>query len=184
MGERPPSDGVVTLKPWRKADAAELVDCLDGDEEIGRWLDQIPQPYTVADAFAFFTGLGETAFAVADAASGRLLGGIGMRWTEDVVEIGYWARADARGRGVTTRALVLVSALAFEQGAARVQLRADVENAPSRRVAEKAGFTAEGVLRDAHWNGRLGRRQSWVMYSLLPEEARLRSPTPPASTPA
>lgn len=174
----------MTLKPWGKSDAGELVDCLDGDTEIGRWLDQIPQPYTVADALAFFSGSGETAFGVVDAASGRLLGGIGLRWTEDVAEVGYWARADARGKGVTTRALVLVAELAFEQGAARVQLRADVENAPSRRVAEKAGFTAEGVLRDVHWNPRLGRRQSWVMYSLLREEARSRSPAPPASSPA
>lgn len=184
MGERPRSDGVVTLKPWRMTDAAALVDCLDGDTEIGRWLDRIPQPYTVADALAFVRGPGETAYAVTDAVSGRLLGGIGLRWTDDVAEVGYWAREDARGRGVTTRALVLVTDLALERGAARVQLRADVENAPSRRVAEKAGFTAEGVLRDAHWNPRLGRRQSWVMYSLLPEEARSRSPTPPASPPA
>lgn len=174
----------MTLKPWSKTDAGALVDCLDGDEEIGRWLDQIPQPYTVADALAYFSGLGETAFAVVDAATGRLLGGIGLRWTEDVAEAGYWAREDSRGKGVTTRALVLVAGLAFEQGAARVQLRADVENAPSRRVAEKAGFTAEGVLRDVHWNPRLGRRQSWVMYSLLREEARSRSATRPASTPA
>jgi RimJ/RimL family protein N-acetyltransferase len=165
-----PTDGVVTLEPWRRADAGELVACLDGDPEIGRWLDQIPQPYTVADALAFFGGLGETAFAVRDAGTGRLCGGIGLRWTEDVVEVGYWARAEARGRGVTTRALVLATTFAFEQGAARVQLRADVENAASRRVAEKAGFTAEGVLREVHWNQRLGRRQSWVMYSMLPGE--------------
>ena len=98
------------------------------------------------------------------------IGGIGLRWNEDVAEIGYWTRADARGRGLTTRALLLAARVALEEGAARVQLRADVENVPSRRVAEKAGFTAEGVLRSAHWNPRLGRRQSWVMYSLLPGE--------------
>jgi RimJ/RimL family protein N-acetyltransferase len=73
---------------------------------------------------------------------------------------------------VTTQALKLASGLAFEEGAARVQLRADVENVSSRRVAEKAGFAAEGVLREAHWNPRLGRRQSWVMYSVLPGELR------------
>jgi len=170
MEERLRNDGVIAVRPWRRADASALVDCLDGDEEIARWLDRIPQPYTVADALAFFDGLGETALAVVDEQSGRLLGGIGLHWTEDVAEIGYWARADARGRGVTTRALVLVAGLALEQGAGRLQLRADVENASSRRVAEKAGFTAEGVLRSAHWNARLGRRQSWVMYSLLPGE--------------
>ena len=170
MGERLRSDGVVTLRPWSRADAAPLVECLDGDGEIGRWLDRIPQPYTLEDALAFIGRTAETTFAVVDAVSGRLLGGIGVRWSEDVAEIGYWCRADARGRGVTTRALVLAARLALSEGAARVQLRADVENLASRRVAEKVGFTAEGVHRAAHWNPRLGRRQSWVMYSLLPGE--------------
>jgi RimJ/RimL family protein N-acetyltransferase len=170
MEERLRNDGVIALRPWHRDDAGALVECIDGDPEIGRWLDQIPQPYTATDAIAFISGIGETAFAVIGDASGEMLGGVGLRWAEDVAEVGYWARADARGRGVTTRALVLAAGIAFEQGAARVQLRADVENVPSRRVAEKAGFTAEGVLREAHWNPRLGRRQSWVMYSLLPGE--------------
>jgi RimJ/RimL family protein N-acetyltransferase len=65
---------------------------------------------------------------------------------------------------------VLAARHAFASGAARVQLRADVENVASRRVAEKAGFRLEGVLRSAHANPRLGRRQDWAMYSLLPRE--------------
>jgi RimJ/RimL family protein N-acetyltransferase len=174
MGERLPTDGVIALRPWSEADADEMAACLDGDEDIARWLDRIPQPYTVADALGFFSQTSQTTFAVVDAAGGGVLGGIGITWNEakDVAEIGYWARKEARGRGVTTRALRLAGGLAFEQGAARVQLRADVENTPSRRVAEKAGFTAEGVLREAHWNARLGRRQSWVMYSVLPGELK------------
>jgi RimJ/RimL family protein N-acetyltransferase len=174
MGQRPPTDGVIALRAWREADAAEIAACLDGDVEIARWLDRIPQPYTVADALDFLGRTGEATFAVVDAGGGGVLGGIGITWNDegDAAEIGYWARREARGRGVTTRALRLAAGLAFEQGAARVQLRADVENTPSRRVAEKAGFTAEGVLREAHWNPRLGRRQSWVMYSVLPGELR------------
>jgi RimJ/RimL family protein N-acetyltransferase len=168
-----PSDGVVTLRPWRREDSQSLVECLDGDPEITIWLDQVPQPYTRADALAYIGGIGESAFAVTDAVSGRILGSIGVRFSEtgDVGEIGYWMRSDARGRGVMTRALRLAASWAFaDGGAARVQLRADVENAASRRVAEKAGFQLEGVLRSAHWNARLGRRQDWAMYSLLPSE--------------
>lgn len=174
MGERLPTDGVIALRSWNEADVDEMVACLDGDEEISRWLDQIPQPYTAADALAYIGGIGADAYAITEAPSGRVLGSIGPIWNDakDVAEIGYWARKEARGRGVTARALVLVARVAFEQGAARVQLRADVENVSSRRVAEKAGFTAEGVLREAHWNPRLGRRQSWVMYSVLPGELR------------
>jgi len=166
-------DEVVALRPWSLDDVEALVECIDGDPEIGRWLDQVPQPYTAADARGYIGGVGEQAFAVTDALTGRVLGSIGVTWNErrDVGEIGYWVRADARGRGVVSRALAVVSRFAFEhEGAARLQLRADVENAGSRRAAEKVGFRLEGVMRSAHWNGRLGRRQDWAMYSLLPGE--------------
>ncbi|HSX21210.1 MAG TPA: GNAT family N-acetyltransferase, partial [Gaiellaceae bacterium] len=155
------------------ADAPAIVECLDGDEEISRWLDQIPQPYAHADALAYIGGVGEQAFALVDAEDGRLLGSIGLRWNDDrdVAEVGYWLRSDARGRGLATRALVLVSRIAFVEGAARLQLRAAVGNDASRRVAEKAGFRLEGVLRSAHWSPRLQRRLDWAMYSLLPSDA-------------
>lgn len=173
MAEMPRSDGVVALRAWTSADAPALVDCLDGDEAITQWLDLIPQPYTLADAFAYIGGVGEQAFAVTDAGDGSLLGSIGLRWNDehDVAEVGYWLRSSARGRGVATRALVLVSKIAFEEGAARVQLRAAVGNDASRRVAEKGGFRLEGVLRSARWSPRLQRRLDWAMYSLLPEDA-------------
>ena len=171
MDEPALTDGVVALRLWGREDAAALAECLNGDPEVTIWLDQVPQPYAVADALEYIGRSDEEAYAITDVASGRILGSIGLRWNErrDVGEIGYWARADARGRGVMTRAVVLLSRFALRQtGAARVQLRADVENAASRRVAEKAGFRLEGVLRAAHWNERLGRRQDWAMYSLLP----------------
>lgn len=173
MSGEPHSDGVVTLRPWTAADAPELVECLNGDEAISRWLDRIPQPYTLADALAYIGGIGEQAFALTDAEDGGLLGSIALRWNEehDVAEIGYWLRREARGRGLTTRALVLVTQIALEEGAARVQLRAAIGNDASRRVAEKAGFTLEGVLRSAHWSPRLQRRLDWAMYSLLPDDA-------------
>jgi RimJ/RimL family protein N-acetyltransferase len=172
MSARPLSDGVIALRPWTEADAPEIVACIDSDEEIARWLDQVPQPYSLADAKTYIRGIGEQAYAVTDAESGRVLGSIGLRWNEahDVAEIGYWVRRDARRRGAITRALALVSDVAFEEGAARLQLRAAVENTASRRVAEKAGFRLEGVLRAAHWSPRLQRRIDWAMYSRLPDD--------------
>jgi RimJ/RimL family protein N-acetyltransferase len=166
------SDGIVRLRPWEPADAPAIVDCIAGDEEMARWLDQLPQPYTLADARAYIGMEGEEKFAVTEAETGRVLGSVGLRWDapESAAEVGYWIRRDARGRGLMTRAVVLVSRHAFAAGAARVALRADPENVGSCRVAEKAGFTREGVLRSVHWNPRLGRRQDWAMYSLLPGE--------------
>src|SRR5581483_2316833 len=84
------SDGVIALRPWSKADVDEMVACLDGDEEISRWLELVPQPYTAADALAFVGRPDETSFAVVGAEDSAVLGGIGVRWNDahDVAEIG------------------------------------------------------------------------------------------------
>jgi RimJ/RimL family protein N-acetyltransferase len=166
-------DGVVSLRPWARGDAPALAEALNGDPEISRWLDLVPQPYSVVDAYAYIAAPGEEKYAVTDAGTGRVLGSIGVRWNEagDTGEIGYWVRSDARGRGVMTRAVRLLARRAIEvDGAARLQLRADPLNVASCRVAEKAGFTREGVLRSVYWNERLGRRQDHVLFSLLPGE--------------
>jgi len=93
-------------------------------------------------------------------------------WSEaDAPAIVECVDGRARGRGLATRALVLTARWALgHEDVARVQLRADVENEASRRVAEKAGFRLEGVLRAAHWSPRQQRRLDWAMYSLLPGE--------------
>ncbi len=183
----PLSDGVVTLRQWRHDDVGELVACLDGDEEIARWLDMIPQPYGetearlwVDQATSYWSEGTAAPFAVVGAGGGELLGGVGFRWVGEehgVGEVGYWIRERERGRGLTTRAVNLISRWACEElGCERLQLRADEENGPSQRVAEKAGFQREGVLRSVHYNARLNRRVNYVMYSLLRSELPGRVP--------
>jgi RimJ/RimL family protein N-acetyltransferase len=111
----------------------------------------------------------------ADAIEGAA-GGVGVRFLPDLdeggAEVGYWVAADARGRGIATRATRAAAQWAFGSvpDLARVQLRADTQNIASNRVAEKAGFTREGVLRSQRFNSRLGRRVDFVMWSLLREE--------------
>src|ERR1700704_6392044 len=103
------SDGIITRRPWHGEDAPAIVECIDGDPEITRWLDRVPQPYSLEDAEAYIGGRGKQAFAVVENETGRVLGSIGFGpVTDGVGEIGYWLRADARDRGVTTRALVLL----------------------------------------------------------------------------
>jgi RimJ/RimL family protein N-acetyltransferase len=171
-----PSDGVVALRAWAESDLPELVRCFR-DGEIARWLPPIPQPYSEAYAREWFetlvprrlTGSG-AAFAIVDATSDELLGGIGLRSEgEGRVELGYWVRRERRNRGIATRALRLISCWAIEGlGAARLQVHADVENVGSQRVAERAGYTREGVLRG--WIEHRGERRDHVLYSLLATE--------------
>jgi RimJ/RimL family protein N-acetyltransferase len=65
-------------------------------------------------------------------------------------EIGYGVRPAARGKGLATEALTAVSRWALSTGGLqRTWLRVSVGNAASMRVAQKAGFRQEGLLRRA-----------------------------------
>jgi RimJ/RimL family protein N-acetyltransferase len=85
--------------------------------------------------------------------SGSFVGKGGLHtidWTVPKVEVGYWIRSSCVGRGIATEATAALVALARDHlGARRVELTCDARNAASRRVAEKSGFTLEGVLRSA-----------------------------------
>ena len=172
----------MTLRRWRQEDVGAVVAALD-DPEIERFLDHVPQPYGEADALAWFESIdrawADGSFAgFAIELDGRAVGSMALGFKEDrsVAEAGYWLAAEHRGRGVTTRALRLVAAWAFREcGIERLELRADVENVASQRVAQKAGFTREGVLRAQRYNPRLGRRVDLVMFSLLRGELNLSS---------
>ena len=174
----PLSDGAVLLRPWTDADVPALVSALDGDPEISTWLELIPQPYTVAEARAWVSQAAamwreRSGSAFALVVGGDAVGGAGINWIDrdqGVGDVGYWLKRDARGRGYATRAVRLIARWAFDCGCERLQLRADAENGASQRVAERVGFTREGVQRSSRYNPRLDRRMNFVVFSLLPGE--------------
>jgi ribosomal-protein-serine acetyltransferase len=62
-------------------------------------------------------------------------------------DIGYWIDADYEGRGITSRAARALITSSFEElGLTRVELRTSIENKRSRALAERLGFSFEGVL--------------------------------------
>jgi RimJ/RimL family protein N-acetyltransferase len=67
-------------------------------------------------------------------------------------EIGYMVAPVARGMGVAVRAVDLLTSWGFgELGLLRLELRIDIENTASSRVAEHAGYECDGVLRNVHF---------------------------------
>jgi RimJ/RimL family protein N-acetyltransferase len=165
-------DGDLTLRPWTEDDVPAIVEGCN-DPEIARWIPTIPHPYTEEDARAFLRGEVAPAHeAMAVALGGRVVGGIGLGVSSRGyrASVGYWIAAPARGRGICTRALRLLSRHALEElQLPSVQLVTDPENVASQRVAEKVGFRREGVLR-AHLRHPDGRVRDSVMFSLLPGE--------------
>jgi RimJ/RimL family protein N-acetyltransferase len=88
---------------------------------------------------------------LANGDEGDVLGATGLHrinWHVRSFEIGFWRRTGHAGRGVITEATRAVAGLAFTALAAqRVEIRMDENNRASRRVAERANFTFEGLLR-------------------------------------
>ena len=86
-----------------------------------------------------------------DGSEGALLGGSGLHridWTVPRFEIGYWRRTGRGGQGLIGEAVLALNRVAFDRlGARRVEIRMDARNERSARVAERAGFTFEGLLR-------------------------------------
>lgn len=161
----------LRLRCWRPSDAPSLVRCCN-DAEIRRWLPPIPVPYTAGDAEAFIAATqsddGHIVRFAIEQPDVPLAGAIGARLVAPgVVQVGYWVAAEARRTGVATGALtVLARWLSRLDGVARVQVFTDTENVPSMRVAERAGFRHEAVLRN--WYDLRGERRDAAMFAILP----------------
>ncbi len=168
-------DAGTALRPWRDDDLPAIVAACQ-DPEISRWT-RVPWPYGEADARqyllqrfdALHTGTAAP-FAIVDADDDRRLLGsislISLAWPHRRGEVGYWLAREARGSGHTTRAVRLICRWGFRVlGLERIDLLAATGNAPSQRVAERAGFTREAVLR-SYMEAKDGR-QDMVAFGLL-----------------
>jgi len=111
-----------------------------------------------------------TELLLAVEADGDLAGDVQARRDDQTMppglfEVGLGLFADARGRGVGTEALGLLTDHLFaDEQAHRVQLSTDVDNTAMRRSAEKAGYTFEGVLR-GYWPVAEGPPRDYAMYA-------------------
>jgi RimJ/RimL family protein N-acetyltransferase len=153
--EPPLADGEVILRIPRTSDA-EAVAAACSDPEIARWI-PIPVPYSLDDALGFIDGARDgwasgtdLTFAIEERASAMLVGMIGLHGVERPgrAAVGYWLAPGARGRGLATRAVRLITGWAFADPALqRLELMTLVGNDASGRVALRAGFRFEGILR-------------------------------------
>jgi RimJ/RimL family protein N-acetyltransferase len=174
--DEPLSDGVVALRPWREHDAVALA-ALGQDEAIVRWTN-VPAAYTESMASARITEAEAERqagraliLAVADADSDELLGACDLR-IHDVgyAEIAYMLGAHARGRGVMTRAVKLISNWAIEQlNIQHLEILAHPQNLASIAVAERAGFRRQESVRRLY-RVKKGRAEDRVVLSLVAGE--------------
>jgi RimJ/RimL family protein N-acetyltransferase len=171
-----PSDGTIRLEQLGP-------EHLDGLAELGRdpevqQFTYVPSPWIEGFERTWLERYDQpdgrrAGFAVVDDADGEFLG-MAALVTVDLegrqAEAGYIVSPRARGRGVASRALTLLTEWALQElGLERVELRITVGNEPSMRVAEKCGYVREGVLRSVHF--KQGRRSDVAVYSRLARDS-------------
>ena len=164
-------------------DAPFLKEAIDSSLEHLRpwmpWMRVEPQPLEQkVELLRTFRGefdLGTNfVYAVFDPDESRLLGGAGLhpRGGEGSLEIGYWIRADAIGRGLATEVTAVLTRVGFEKcGLARVDVQIDPANERSLKIPRKLGFVGEGRLRrrlEPYDNGE--QRRDSLMFTMLAEE--------------
>lgn len=146
----------VVLRPFTDADADRVVEACT-DPRTRHWLISLPQPYGRADALDYIEntrelparGLG-LAWCLADPGDDRCLGSLsleGLGGYARRAEIGYWAHPQARGRGVVTEAVQLITEHAEQTGLVdSIVIRCAEGNRASRHVAEATGYRRSGCL--------------------------------------
>ena len=159
------ASGGVVLRVPDDGDVSWITEAYN-DPDIAHFIVGTPPPRRWASST-------DHEFVIADAARAEPLGLVSLRIGEQdpgLAAVGYWLRPEARGRGAATVAVQLIARWAFEElGVQRLELTTAPENVGSHRVAERAGFTREGVLRGLVATTDNGRRDT-VMFSLLPAD--------------
>jgi RimJ/RimL family protein N-acetyltransferase len=160
----PLQDDEIRLEPLGQSVAHDLHAVLD-DPDIVRFTrvaDAADETFVRGWIKRYEDGWGEgsrVAFAIRDRDDGAFLGWAGiveLDLEHGQGEIGYLVAPAARGRGIAPRAVALLTRWGFDElGLERLELRIDPENVPSGKVAERAGYRLEGVLRNLHFKADL-----------------------------
>jgi len=171
----------LVMRSYRPEDASALLVAIDADRErLAQWMPWVPYSTTVADFAAFISGSHRqeesgTAFHRGLFDDQVVAGGCGA--SVDLVnreaEVGYWLGGAYEGRGIIGESVrSLLHFLFDDYEVHRVVIRAAVGNVRSRAVAERLGFTLEGIQREALMLDEIPTDAA--MYSLLAGEWRNR----------
>lgn len=164
----------ISLRIPEERDAGELYAVIAANRDrLARWMFW-PAQQTLEDTAEYIRicrrQIGENnglqTLIVLDGAIAGMIGVHGIDWRHRSTSIGFWIADFAEGRGAVTAAARAYVDHAFDTwGLERFEQRAAVDNRRSRAVAERLGFTHEGVLHHAE---RIGER--WVdhaVYAML-----------------
>ena len=154
-------DDTIELVPMHAGFADACAAHAERDlEHLGRWLPWVHQGRTPDDVRTYIAtveerrarDLGDNYGIVVDGGFAGCVDIHDVNRGHGCAAVGYWLSSTYGGRGIMTRALLGLVELAFTRHRIhRLELFAAVDNATSRAVAQRAGFTLEAILRDRLW---------------------------------
>jgi RimJ/RimL family protein N-acetyltransferase len=172
----------LVLRCWEPGDAPLLADAIDSSlDHLRPWMPwAYDEPRSLDERIGLLRGfrgrvdLGEDfVYGVFARDEGQALGGSGLhtRAGEGALEIGYWIRASAVGRGYAREATAALARVAIRVcGVDRVEIRVDPANDASLRIPRALGFAEEATLR-RRLPGREGEaRGDAVVFALFADE--------------
>jgi ribosomal-protein-alanine N-acetyltransferase len=172
------SDDLVSLRPMVATDAAPYATAFSDDPDLGRLLgvEQDPGEQTVRERIEAETEPVDdrTYFklAIADPVTDAFWGEVlvhSLHQKHRRGEVGFWVIPGERGRGVGSRAVALTLSWLFgELDLLRVEMTTTPANQVVPALAQRLGFTQEGLLRER--TVERGRRVDLVWFGLLREE--------------
>ncbi|MFC7421095.1 GNAT family N-acetyltransferase [Iodobacter arcticus] len=129
-------------------------------QAFNAWLDRVS------------SGIDPQFYAIVDEASGKALGLASYLRIDPAaaaIEVGWLHFSPAlQGTRLATAAMVLMMKNAFELGYRRYEWKCNALNLPSRKAAQRLGFSFEGVFRQATVNRNRNRDTAW--FSVLDQE--------------
>ena len=163
----------LLLRRFTLDDAQPMFDCWANDERVTRYITW--NPHGEVAVTKYILGMWcldydkENHYQWAIELDGKLVGSISVVAYDDNserAEIGYCMGFDYWGRGIMTEAVkAVVDFLFTDVGCNRIEIVQHIENPASGRVAQKCGFTKEGVRRE--YFNKNGVFHDDVMYALL-----------------
>lgn len=168
------------LRTWRIEDEESLALAANNLNVAKNLRNTFPNPYTLEDAVWFINdniaNMDRKQINYAIVVDGQAVGGIGIFVKDDVyeksAELGYWLAENYWRKGIVSTAVQMICKEAFETfDIVRIFAEPFADNAGSRGVLEKAGFTYEGTMRNGVFKN--GEIHSYCMYSILREEVNI-----------
>jgi ribosomal-protein-serine acetyltransferase len=172
--------GRIVLVPVEPGQAERLYEAIvESRHELTQWMEWFHRGYQIEETRQWITSRrnawkegSDYAFTILETGTANVLGGCRVGVTNPlhrIGTIGYWIRSSRTKHGFASEATGLLAQFGFSHlGLIRIEIIIAAGNAPSIRVAEKAGALKEGRLRNRVL--LRGKPTDAYLFSLIPTD--------------